>query len=824
MPLDFSDVRQSFRMMRKNLTFTAVAVAALALGIGANTGIFSVVDKVLLQPLPYPEPDRLVKIGRKFADGVGFSNSIPKYMTWRHNNVFSAMTIYDQSGPAVNLATGDRLQQIKAAHVSRDYFKVFGVAPNIGRSFNESEDLPNGPKSVIISHQLWVGHYASDPNILGRSLVLNGEPYTVVGVMPRNFVPDPPAELWLPMQADPNSTNQGHYLSVAARLKPGVTIEQARAEMKLRGEDFRRLNPKWMDKSESVAVVSMRDATVRDVKTALFILSGAVAFVLLIACANVANLLLARAATRQKELAIRSALGASRGRMIRQLLTESVVLSSIGGVLGFALGAWGVHVLLTLVPGDIPRLTSHDYAQSALSIIDWRIALFAMGLCFLTGILFGLFPALQISRTDVASTLKETSGRSGTGRKQNRIRKTLVGTEIALAVVLLLAATLLIRTFAGLNSVNPGIDAHHVLVFQTSLAGGRYSATSKVDNLATQVIRRLEAVPGVESAAMAVAVPTETQIDLPFNIVGKPPKGKQLYNGDEQWRFVTPHYFAVLKIPLLRGRLFTETDTGNSAKVALINRTMAQKYWPKQNPVGQVILIGKGLGPELEDTGPREIVGVVGDVRETGIADQDTGVMYVPQSQVSDGITKLANNVIALSWCIRSNMDANSLRAAAEREFQAVDSQMPFAKIRSMENVLSENVSRQKFNTVLLGIFAGVALLLAAIGIYGLMSYSVEQQRQEVGIRMALGADRGRVLNLILRQGMTPVFIGVVTGVGIGYALTRLLSSLLFGVKANDPLTFGGVAIVLSVVALLAALIPAQRATRVDPVLALREE
>jgi predicted permease len=492
--------------------------------------------------------------------------------------------------------------------------------------------------------------------------------------------------------------------------------------------------------------------------------------------------------------------------------------------LGFALGACGVRVLLTLIPGDIPRLTSDDYAQSALSIIDWRVALFAIGLCFLTGILFGLFPALQISRTDVASTLKEASGRSGTGRKQNRVRKILVGTEMALALVLLLGATLLIRTFAGLSSVNPGIDPHHVLVFQTSLEGGKYSTTSKVDNLATQVIRRLEAVPGVESAAMAVAMPTEAGIDLPFNIVGKPPKGKQLYNGDEQWRFVTPHYFAALKVPLLRGRLFTETDTGNSANVALINRSMAQKYWPKENPVGQVIVIAKGLAPELEDTGPRQIVGVVGDVRENGIAGKDWGVMYVPQSQVSDGITKLANNVIALSWCIRSNMDENSLRAAAEREFQAVDPQVPFARMRSMESVLSENVSRQKFNTVLLGIFAAVALALAAIGIYGLMSYSVEQQRQEVGIRMALGADRGRVLNMLLRQGMTPVVAGVVAGVGIGYGLTRLLSSLLFGVKANDPFTFASVAVILTAVALMAAFIPAQRATRVDPALALREE
>ncbi|HEX4748564.1 MAG TPA: ABC transporter permease [Bryobacteraceae bacterium] len=819
-----ADVKQALRMMRKNSTFTAVAVTALALGIGANTGIFSVVDKVLLQPLPYPEPDRMVKLGRQFSNGIGFSNSVPKYMAWRHNDVFSAMTIYDQIGPGVNLSKGDRLQQIKAAHVSADYFKVFGIAPKVGRSFAQSEDAPNGPKVVVLSHQLWAGQFGSDPNILGRTILLNAEPYTVVGIMPASFVPDPPSQVWMPIQADPNSTNQGHYLAVAARMKPGVTLDEARAEMKLRGEDFRRANPKWMDKGESVAVLRMGDAIVRDVKTALLVLTGAVGFVLLIACANVANLLLARAATRQKELAIRSALGAGRGRIVRQLLTESVVLAVMGGVLGFALGAWGVHALLTMIPGDIPRLTSEEHVQSALSIIDWRIGLFAIGLCFVTAILFGLFPAMHVSRTDVSSMLKETSGRSGTGRRQNRVRKMLVGTEIALALVLLLGATLLIRTFAGLSAVKTGIDAHDVLVFQTALAGSRYSTTRAVDNMARQVIRRMEALPGVESVAMAVSVPTQTGIDLPFNIVGKPPKRGEVYNGDVQWRFVTHEYFTALKIPLLRGRLFAETDSGNSQRVVLINQKMAEKYWPKENPIGQVLIIGKGLGKELEDTGPREIVGIVGNVQESGIGDEQDGAMYVPQSQIGDGLTKLAGSVIPASWLVRSHMDASSLRTAAMREIQTVDPQVTFAKVQSMAEILSANVSQQKFNTVLLAIFAAVAMALASIGIYGLMSYSVEQQRQEVGIRMALGADRGRVLSMILRQGMTPVIVGVLVGTGVGFALTRLLSSLLFGVKSNDPTTFVSVAVALTAVALVAALIPAQRATRVDPVMALREE
>jgi putative ABC transport system permease protein len=655
-----ADIRQSLRLMRKSPAFTAVAVAALALGIGANTAIFSVVDKVLLSPLPYAEPDRMVSLSRKFlnSDGGG-SVSIPKYMAWRHNDVFSAMALYDQSGPGLNLGGVGRPQQIKGVHISADYFKVFGASPMLGRTFTASEDGPNGPKAAIIAEKLWRSHFASDPAILNRTILLNSESYPIVGVIPDSFAASPAAEVWIPLQADPNSANQGHYLSAAARLKPGITIDQARAEMRVAGDAFRRANPKWMDKKEGVAVIPMRDSVVRNVKPALLVLLGAVVFVLLIACANVANLLLARAASRQRELAIRAAVGASRGRVIRQLLTESVILSGCGGLLGLVLGVWGVRALLLLVPGNIPRLDDPAKVQGLFSLLDWRMVGFTLAVSFVTGILFGLFPALQISNPDVASTLKEASGRSATGRKQNRIRKLLVGAEMALALVLLASAALLIRTFVGLSTADPGIDPHHVMTMQTSLAGERYASTAKENEFTVRALRRIENIPGVEAAATSLVLPTDSEVDLPFQIAGKPPKSGDMYNGDEQWRSVTPHYLAVFKIPLLRGRFVQETDTEAAAKIVVINQTMAKKYWPNENPIGQVITIGKGLGPQFDDQ-PRQIVGVVGDVRETGLRDTKVGVMYLPQSQQPEGITQLANSVLPLSWSVRSRLDRNS--------------------------------------------------------------------------------------------------------------------------------------------------------------------
>jgi len=817
-----ADVRYALRTMRRNWTFTAIAVAALAIGIGANTAIFTVVDAVLLQPLPYREPDRLMKLGRQYRTEVGYSNSIPKYMTWRHNDVFEAMTIYDFASLSMNLGSSSPPEPIKAVHISADYFKVFGVTPIAGRQFAEAEDLPHGPAVAILSYGIWQSRFGGAQDVVGRPILLNGAPYSVVGVIPNGFQADPEADVWIPLQADPNSTNQGHYLSAAGRLKPGVTVAAARAQMKVIGEQFRKANPKWMDEQESVGVVPMREATTGDVRTALLVLFGAVALVLLIACANVANLLLARAAGRQRELAIRSAMGAGRGRVVRQLLTESVLLAGAGGVLGLALGAWGVRGLLLLVPGNIPRVTDPTTSAILIPVLDWRVAAFTIGLSLVTGLVFGLLPALHTSKPDLVSTLKEASGRSGTSVKHKRVRSALVVTEMALALVLLVGAVLLIRSFVGLRSVDSGLNPHNVFTFQTSLAGTSYSTTATVSNFTTQVVRRVETLPGVEAAASMIALPVEAGIDLPFAIVGKPPTRGE-YNGEEQWRSISPHYFSVFKVPLLRGRVFTETDANGASGVVIINDAMAKRYWPKEDPLGQVILIGKGLGPQFEE-GPRQIVGIVGNVRENGLGNAGVGVMYIPQTQMTEGLTQLANNVIPLSWAVRTAADPAPMRASIARELHGVDGQMTIARERTMEQVLASAVSRQNFNMVLLSIFASAALVLAAIGIYGLMSYSVEQRTQEIGIRMALGANRGTMLATVLREGMTLAIAGVVLGLGLAYGLTRLLASLLFGVKASDPVAFAGVAGVLTLVALAAAFIPARRATTIDPAIALRYE
>ena len=818
----WQDVRFGARMLRKNPGFTAVAVLTLALGIGANTAIFSVVNAVLLQPLPYPQPDRIVALERHFPSGdSGPSVSIPKFMVWREQTqVFQAVAAYDIAGPGINLTGGDLPEQVKGIHASADYFAVFGAPLAAGRTYTPDEDRPGGPHVVVISNGLWRGRFGGDPAIIGKTIDLTGDSYQIIGVLASTFKTEPALDVWLPLQADPNSTDQGHYLDCTARMRPGVTLAQAQSAMKVAAEEFRRKFPgPLMDPKESATAVPLVDVATSDVRPALLILLGAVGFVLLIACANVANLLLARATLRKREIAIRAALGAGRRRIVWQLLTESVLLSLVGGVLGLALGYAGVRALLALNPVDIPRIGDHGSAVA----LDWRVLAFTLLAALCTGVLFGLIPAFSGSRADLISTLKENSSRAASGFRQNKARSILVVTEMALALILLVGAALLIRTFETMRSEAPGFDAHNVLTMQMSLSGTRFEKTAGVAQAVREVERRVDALPGVDSVASTCCLPVSgLGVDLPFTIEGQTPASGS-YTGDEQWRNISSQYFQVFRIPLLQGRTFTDSDDAASDHVLVISASMAKKYWPRGDAVGARIIIGHGLGPEFEEP-PRQIVGIVGDDRDQGLDNDLVPMMYVPEAQITDGINALATRVLPLNWVIRTKAAPFSMSEDIQRELRVATGGLPVAHIRTMEQVIGESIAIRDFGTMLLTLFAGVALLLAAIGIYGLMAYSVQQRTQEIGIRMALGASPASVRNMVVSQGMLLAVIGVVIGVGAALGLTRFMAGLIYGVKTWDPAVFVSVAVLLGGVSWFATYIPARRASRVDPMVSLRYE
>ena len=813
------DLRYAARALRRSPGFAITAILALALGIGANTAIFSVINTVLLQPLNYPEPNRLVELELSSPQGNANVTSIPKFIAWKNlTNVFQAVAAYDLGGPGVNLTGGDRPEQLKGLHVSADYFSVFGATTVLGRPFTPEEDRPGGPDVAVISNGLWRSRFGADPNLVGSTISLGGEPYVVTGVLRPGFSSDPPADIYLPLRADPNSTDQAHYLRATARLLPGVTLSMAQAAMKLSAKEYEQKFPNSLGPQGSFTAEPLRDTVVGDVRKALLVLLGAVGLVLLIACANVANLLLARATVRQREIAIRAAIGAGRARIIRQLLTESVLLALAGGVLGLILGYAGVRALLAINPGNIPRIGDSGSAVS----LDWTVLLFTFAISVLTGILFGLIPAMNASRTDLNATLKESGSRTGGSSHHHRIRSILVVTEMSLAIVLLVGAALLIRTFLALRTVDPGFDAHNVLVMEMSLTGPRFEKTAGVAELVRDAEQRVEALPGVESMASTCCLPLEGGLGLPFSIVGRPLTNGP-YTGGASWRTISPEYFKVFHIPLIRGRLFTDRDDAGSAPVVLINEGLAKQYWKDADPVGQQIVIGKGVGPEFEEP-PRQILGVVGDVRDQGLNNNPDPIMYVPVSQIPNGVTALNNRIIPLTWVVRTKVSPNSVSPDIQKELRAASGGLPVGHIRSMDQVRIESTALTDFNMTLLAVFAGIALVLAAVGIYGLMAYSVQQRIQETGIRMALGASPEDVRKMVVWQGMRLALAGVLLGVASAFALSRVLASFLFGVQPRDPLTFAIVAVVLSLIALLATYVPALRASRVDPMAALRYE
>ena len=813
------DVRFAVRSLLKAPAFTVVAILVVAVGIGANTAVFSVINTVLLKPLTYPDPQSLVHLVNTGDQGSFPGANVPKFNIWRQQTgIFHQVAAYDSGGAGLNLTGNDQPEQVQGVHVTADYFSILGASVIAGRTFAAAEDSPHGGNVVVLSYGLWKRRFGGDRAIVGKNIQLNGQPYQVVGVIGRGFVTDNPADLWLPFQFELTSQDQAHYFGVIARLKSGVTVPMANAQLKLAADQYRSTYPGTLGPNDGFGVVLWQELMVRDTRSSLYVLLGAVGLVLLIACANVANLLLIRATGRKRELATRSALGAGRWHIIRQLLTESLVISLTGGTLGLILGFAGVRFLLAINPGSIPRLGDDGSAVT----VDSHVLLFTLGISVLTGIFFGLVPAITASRKNLAAILNESSNRSGVGFRSGKVRSVLVVSEMALALVLVIGAALLIRTFMKLQSVDPGFDTHNVLTMAMSISGDRFQKSSGVAQVIRDGTERINAVPGVTAAAAACCLPLQGGFGLPFNIVGRA-NGNNPNTGGAGYFPVSWSYFDVFKVPVLRGRNFTERDNGSAPGVVIINEAMARQFWPKGDPLNDRVVIGPGMGPVFAEP-PRQVIGVVGNTRDGGL-NQDPGpTMYIPVAQMPDKVTELNSRIAPLWWIVRTRMEPHTLTAAVSSAIREATGGLPVAHIRTMDDIVVLTTSRERFNMLLLTVFGASALLMAAIGIYGLMAYSVQQRTQELGVRMALGAQAANIRNMVIRQGMLLAGIGLVIGIGGAFWLTKFLTGFLFGVKTWDPMAFIFTPILLCAVALIAVWLPARKATRVDPMSALRFE
>ena len=796
------DVRYGVRTLRKSPAFTLVALFTLALGIGATSTIFTAVHAVLLRPLPFQAPEQLALVYETSREGDNprFVTSAPTFLDWQQQNrVFSSMAAFLEAG--YNLAGSDAPERVGGARVTGDFFRTLGVAPALGRALTVDDDQSGGPANAVLSWRLWQNRFAGDASVIGRTVTLDERAYTVVGVMPAEFR-FPSAEVavwvatrWTPEQVQAPAARGGHGWTVVARLRPGVTLAQAGSEMQTIADRLSAEYPDFQSKF-GAAVYSLPSEAVGDVRTGLLVLMGAVGLVLLIACANVANLMLARAATRQREMAIRSAIGASRRALVRQLLTESLVLALAGGTLGLLLATWGTGLLASL--GSI------GVAEDALRV-DWRIVLFATGTSLLTGVMFGLAPALQAARPDLNEVLKDgNKGSAGLGR--GRMRDSLLVAEVALSLLLLVGAGLLVRSFIRLQDTHPGFHAANVLTARVQLPSATYGDTLRRAAFQRDLLERLGALPGVRSAALASGLPlsgvdavygywvdgrTHTLSDLPVaNYYG-----------------VSPAYFAALQIPLRRGRSFTDMDRMNGHRVALVNETAARQHFPGEDPIGRVVHVGS------PDDAGFEIVGVVADTRHGSLSAAPPPQLYVPIAQRPG---------LGVSIVLRTTGAPDALAAAVHREVRALDGSLPLSRVSSFQTLLDDGVARPRVTALLLGVFAALALVLAMVGIYGVIAYGVAQRTHEFGIRMALGAARGDVVRSVLWHAMRLAGIGIAVGLAAAFGLSRFLESLLYQVSASDPLTYLGLAAVVAMVALAAAYIPARRATRVMPMLALR--
>ena len=810
------DVRYGLRVLRRNPGFAATAILTLALGIGATTAIFSVVDAVVFKPLPFPNAGRLVRIRSVIAaSSDGGVASYPDFLDWRaRSRVFDGMAVFRTND--FNLIGPSEPMHLQGAVVSAQLFSMLGAAPALGRSFLAGEDKPaaaSGTDPVILSYGLWQREFSSDPSVLGRAIQIGDRLFTVVGVMPRAFqypIQAEPVDLWTTIAVDARgganamaAQRGAHYLDVAGLLKPGIGIQQAQAELAAIASTLNKEHPEV--KARTVRIVAEIEGIAGPIRTPLLVLLGAVGCVLLIVCVNVANLLLARATGRRKEMALRAALGAGRGRAARQLLTESVSLGLLGGGLGLALALASLRLLVRLIPAEVPRL-------SAIGL-DGRLLAFALLVSVVAGILFGLAPALRVSKIGLSESLKESGRGSGSGGKEHsRVRDALVVGEVALAVVLLLASGLLIRSFLHLTQVDPGFNGHNVLTLQLDSPAGRQD--SQVPAFYRDVVAQIGALPGVHSASAVASLPlTGDNIRSSFEIEGQPtPMGSR---PSAAFNAVEPNYFRTLRIALAAGRDFTEHDGLNSTPVAIVSRTLAQRFFPNQDPIGRHIRpgIGNGYGPG--EAPMREIVGVAGDVKQADPGAEAAPEVYAPLAQCPFS---------PMFIVVRTANDPHSIVAPVRRQVASLDKSTPIYHVETLDQYFAQSIAAPRFITLLLSGFAGMALLLASVGIYGVISYIAVQRTHEIGIRMALGAQKGEVLRMVIGQGLLPALAGLAIGIAGSLRLTRLLSSFLYGVSATDPLTFAAVPLILMGVALVACYIPARRATKVDPMLSLRYE
>lgn len=804
------DIRYGIRGLLSRPGFTCIAVLTLALGIGANTAIFSVVNAVLLRPLPFPEPDRLVMVWED-ASFAGFPRNTPapaNYADWKaQNQVFEEMAALDER--SFNLTGDGEAEKIEAYGVTANFFPLLGIKPALGRNLLPEEDKPEANKVVMLNYSLWQQRYGGERSVIGRELLLNGEKHTVVGVMPAGFqFLDSQIGLWVPMAFSSQELAQrgSHYLKVVARMKPGVMLAQANADIHTIQQRIAHDHPDEAGRI-SAFVMPLRDQLAGDVRRPLLMLLVAVGFVLLIACANIANLLLSRAASRRREMAVRSALGAGRIRIVRQLLVESLLLAIVGAVCGLLLASWSFVFLQRLIPDGLALSTKLN--------LDPQVLGFTVLVTLLTAVIFGLAPAFQASRIDLNEALKQGGGRTGLNVGGNRLRSAMVVAEVALALVLLVGAGLLIQTFIKLRDQYSGLRPEGVLTLRTVLPLSKYPEQVQRSNFYQQVLERVKSLPGVISAGYSTTVPLAWK----GGTNGFFPEGRtieQAYAGglsfDANHRKVSVDYLKTMGIPVLRGRPFNDSDNEQAIHVAIVNETMARQYWPGEDAIGKRFKLG---GPD-DDIPWITIVGVAGDVRQMGIDEPVKAEMYFPYQQKSDQAWNAPRDL-----AIRTSVDPLSLVAVVRNEIHQVDPNQPISDVRTMDQVLGEETASRRLGMTLLTIFAGLALLLATLGIYGVLAFFVVQHTQEIGVRMALGAQRSDILRLVVMKGMRLAVLGVVIGLGVAFALTRLMASLVYGIGTADPLTYATIALLLTGVALLACYLPARRATKVDPMVAL---